>query len=128
MLRTAVPEVAPNANPYCAGFVDATLTVTEYELPWPTAVQVSPEPVATCADADEATEAVKAANPMSVPHNRITLMMFPPSSGNSRIEPFYPVPSLSTPRGANVNGRPVPSGLIDFFTGALEGEACLTDA
>jgi hypothetical protein len=33
MVRTVTPEAAPNAKPYCSGFVDATLTLTEYELP-----------------------------------------------------------------------------------------------
>ena len=85
MLCTAAPEAAPKANPYCAGVADATVNVTEYAFPWPTAVQVSPEPTATRPDADEATDTVRAASATSAPHNRVTFMIYLPLHDQSRV-------------------------------------------
>ena len=82
MLCTVTPEGAPNANPYCGGFAEARLRVTEYALPWPTAVHVSPEPTATCPEADEATDTVRATKLISATHNRAPLMISLPLQNN----------------------------------------------
>jgi hypothetical protein len=74
MLCTAIPDAAPTANPYCFGLADATLTVSEYEFPLPTALHESPETVLTVAVASEAGKSDSVDSPIAARHNRPTFM------------------------------------------------------